>query len=195
MLPPAQLGPGTPQLGNPRFGKPRRGGRCGLWSRAMFVKLRTRMAALLLLVVLALAAASCSAVPADPDHTLDRVSGGTLRVGVSHSPPSTDVGGAEPAGPETDVARDFAQSLDAEVEWVEGGEEYLMEALKQGDLDLVIGGLTESSPWTDKAALTRPYAESTDRWGKQQKHVLAAPMGENAFLSRLEQFLSEREGS
>ena len=159
----------------------------------MFVKLRTRTTAALLLVVLALTAVSCSSVPADPEQTLDRVTGGTLRVGVSHAPPATDVGGAEPAGPEADMARDFAQSLDAKVEWVEGGEEYLMEALKHGDLDLVIGGLTESSPWTDKAALTRPYAESTDSWGNQQKHVLAAPMGENAFLSRLEQFLAERE--
>ena len=161
----------------------------------MFVKIRPRTAAALLLVVLSLTAVSCSSVPADPEQTLDRVTGGILRVGVSHSPPATDVGGAEPAGPEADLARDFAQSLDAKVEWVEGGEEYLMEALKQGDLELVVGGLTESSPWTDKAALTRPYAESTNRWGDQQKHVLAAPLGENAFLSRLEHFLSEREGT
>ncbi|WP_341395687.1 transporter substrate-binding domain-containing protein [Arthrobacter sp. G119Y2] len=159
----------------------------------MFAKLGTRTVAALLLVAFTFAGASCSNFPADPEGTLDRVTGGTLRVGVSHSPPATDVGGAEPAGTEADLARDFAESLDAGVEWVEGGEEYLMEALKQGDLDLVIGGLTESTPWTGKAAVTRPYAESTNRWGDSEKHVLAAPLGENAFLSRLEQFLADRE--
>ncbi|MDN3481789.1 transporter substrate-binding domain-containing protein [Arthrobacter sp. APC 3897] len=159
----------------------------------MFAKLRTRTAAGLVLVACIFAGTSCSNFPADPEGTLDRVTGGTLRVGVSHSPPFTDVSGAEPAGPETDLARDFAASLDAGIEWAEGGEEHLMEALKQGDLDLVIGGLTESTPWTDKAAVTRPYAESTDDWGKPRKHVLAAPLGENAFLSALEEFLADRE--
>lgn len=151
------------------------------------------MAAMLALVVLPFTVASCSGFPADPDGTLDRVSGGTLRVGVSHSPPATDVSGSDPAGSETELARDFAASLNAGVEWTEGGEEFLMESLAHGDLDLVIGGLTESSPWTDKAALTRPYAESTENWGDPRKHVLAAPMGENAFLSQLEEFLSGRE--
>ncbi|WAP51600.1 transporter substrate-binding domain-containing protein [Arthrobacter sp. ATA002] len=147
----------------------------------------------LLAAVLALAGASCSNFPADPEGTLERVTDGTLRVGVSHSPPATNIKGAEPTGPETDLVRDFAASLDAGVEWLEGGEEYLMEALKQGDLDLVIGGLTESTPWTDKAALTAPYAESTNRWGQTRKHVLAVRMGENAFLTTLEEFLAGRK--
>lgn len=158
----------------------------------MFAELRTRTTALLL-AVLSVTMVSCSGIPADPEGTLERVSGGTLRVGVSHSPPAADVGSGEPEGAEPDLVREFAESLDAQVTWVEGGEEYLMEALKQGDLELVLGGLTESSPWTDKAALTRPYAESTNRWGDPQKHVFAAPLGENAFLSRLEEFLAGRE--
>lgn len=96
-------------------------------------------------------------------RTLERVAGGTLRVGVSHAPPATDVRGEE--------------------------------ALKQGDLDLVVGGLTASTPWTDKAALTRPYAETTIGWGRTQKHVLAVPLGENAFLVTLEEFLSGRDAA
>lgn len=158
------------------------------------MKRASRVAAMLALSFLALALSSCSGIPADPEGALDRVRGGTLRVGVSHSPPYSDVRGAEPAGSEADLAREFAASLDAEVQWVDGGEEHLMESLHHGELDLVIGGLTESSPWTDKAALTRPYTESTDSWGKSRKHVLAAPLGENAFLSELEQFL-DREGT
>ena len=135
---------------------------------------------------------SCSALPADPEGTLERVSGGTLRVGVSNAPPFTEVDGdGEPAGSETDLVRDFAASVDADVEFFESGEEHLMQRLAEGDLDLVIGGLSDSSPWTDKAALTRPYAEVTDGYGKQRKLVMAAPLGENAFLVRLEEFLTE----
>ena len=137
-------------------------------------------------------AVSCSSIPADPDGTLERVSGGTLRVGVSNAPPFAEVndtGG--PSGSEADLVRKFAESLGAEVEFSESGEEILMERLAEGDLDLVIGGLSESSPWTDKAAFTRPYAEVTDDYGTTRRLVMAAPLGENAFLVRLERFLDQ----
>ena len=32
-----------------------------------------------------------------------------------------------------------------------------MGALKEGQLDLVVGGLTKQTPWKKEAALTRPY--------------------------------------
>ena len=138
---------------------------------------------------------SCSSLPADPEDTLERVSGGVLRVGVSNSPPFTEVGGdGAPSGSETNLVRQFAESVDAEIEFVEAGEETLMQRLSEGDLDLVIGGLSDASPWTDKAALTRPYAEVTDEYGKTRKLVMAAPLGENAFLVRLEDFLREQGG-
>ena len=148
---------------------------------------------LLVLVCAALpVTVSCGSLPADPEGTLERVSGGTLRVGVSNAPPFTDVAGdGEPSGSEADLVREFAASLKAGVEFTESGEEHLMQQLEEGDLDLVIGGLSDSSPWTDKAALTRPYAEVTDGYGKQRKLVMAAPLGENAFLVRLEEFLAE----
>ena len=38
-----------------------------------------------------------------------------------------------------------------------------------------IGGLTAESPWTDNAALTRPYAEARSQEGETEKHVMAAP--------------------
>lgn len=133
-------------------------------------------------------------VPADPDGTLQRVRGGLLRVGYSPSPEWVEAGlGAEPGGREADLVRQFASHLNATVEWSEGGEELLMGRLKKGDLDLVVGGLTAKSPWHTHAAITRPYVTVRDADGRDEKHVMAAPMGENAFLVELETFLLARE--
>ena len=137
--------------------------------------------------------AACGSFPADPEDTLQRVTGGILRVGVSPNPPHTEVrGSAEPNGSEVTLVRDFAGTLPAEIEWTVGGEEMLILALERGDLDLVVGGLTADTPWTEHAAITKPYAEATDPEGEKVELVMAARPGENAFLLRLERFLRER---
>jgi polar amino acid transport system substrate-binding protein len=138
--------------------------------------------------------ASCGlSVPTDPNGTLDRVTGATLRVGVSPNPPWTDVTqGSEPTGTEVVLVREFAATLPAEVSWTVGGEEALITALEHGELDLVIGGLTADTPWEKHVAITKPYAEGTGPDGKRIKLVMAAPPGENAYLLRLEKFLISR---
>ncbi len=135
--------------------------------------------------------ASCGlSIPVDPNGTLDRVTGGTLRVGVSPNPPWTEITeGGEPTGTEVGLVREFAATLPAEVSWTVGGEEALITAMEHGALDLVIGGLTADTPWEKHAAITKPYAEGTGPDGKRIKLVMAAPLGENAFLLRLEKFL------
>lgn len=157
-----------------------------------------RRRAVPLLLVLVLAGCGTS-LPRDPEGTLDRVTGGTLRVGVSFDPPWTEVpaGGADlsdrpPPGVEPRLVADFAASLDADVRWTAGGEETLIGELEEGRLDVVVGGLTAASPWSEKVALTRPYVTLTDAHGKPEPHVMAAPMGENAFLVELEMFLLEQ---
>jgi len=87
--------------------------------------------------------------PRDPEGTLDRVRGGTLRVGVAPVEPWEAV--------EKQLLREFARTLDARVEWVEGSESELMAALEGRRLDIVIAGLDRSSVWIKEAALTRPY--------------------------------------
>jgi polar amino acid transport system substrate-binding protein len=140
--------------------------------------------------VLLLAAGCGLPIPADPEKTLERVTGSTLRVGVSPNPPWTDISAAgEPSGTEVDLVREFAGTLRAQIEWVVGGEQALIAALERGELELVIGGLTSDTPWTEKAAITKPYAETHDSEGKRKKLVMAAPMGENEFLLALEKFL------
>ncbi|MFH5823812.1 transporter substrate-binding domain-containing protein [Georgenia sp. AZ-5] len=151
----------------------------------------TRLIATALLLA-ALLTGCGATIPTDPDGTLDRVtSTGVLRVGVSPNPPWTIVTSQEapPRGTEAELVGEFAESLGAEIEWTVGGEEALVGELERGQLDLVIGGLTARSPWSQKAALTYRYTTAVGPEGTEELHVMAAPMGENAFLVELEHFL------
>ncbi|ROR65319.1 amino acid ABC transporter substrate-binding protein (PAAT family) [Agrococcus jenensis] len=134
----------------------------------------------------------CATVPADPDGTLERVQGGVLRVGVTENAPWVELSdGGDPSGTEPALILEFAERLDAEVEWTPGSEATLAEALEAGELDLVIGGFVEDTPWTEFGASTRPYVEAGTAEGND-KHVMLAPLGENAFLVALETFLDEQ---
>jgi polar amino acid transport system substrate-binding protein len=217
-------------------------------------------------IAAALSAAGFSAceIPQDPDGTLDRVTGGTIRVGVTQADPWVELQGGEPSGGvEVELVRRFARDLDADVEWIDGSEEQLVNAAKEGSLDLVIAGLTSKSRWKKDVAFTRPYVETravigvaerdvgredfggetvaAERGSEEEallenrtdalvdpvdslagaegpvaaheyvlddldlvasevelakeKHVMAVPLGENAWMVRLERFLLDREGA
>jgi polar amino acid transport system substrate-binding protein len=212
----------------------------------------------MLVVVLAALVVTGCGIPRDPETTLDRVRGATLRVGITESEPWTRLEAGQPGGVEVELVRRFAAELGSGVEWVDGSEADLIGALEVRELDLVIGGLTADTPWQQKAAITRSYATTrvvvavpasqpmpddiaglrvaveagTDAAGiledktdavpvrvpdvtqvrgsavaidewlldnldlrdtgvhlSKSKHVMATPMGENAFLVRLERFL------
>lgn len=128
-------------------------------------------------------------VPADPDGTLDRVTGGVLRVGITPFRDRVVIDG-EPSGADIRLIEAFAASIDARIDWVEGSEEWLTRALERDRLDLVVGGITEETPWMDRAGMTRPYTEVTTGDGSTVGLVMLTPMGENAFLSALERFLT-----
>lgn len=149
------------------------------------------MAGLVAIATAASMLVGCASIPADPDGTLDRARGGTLRVGVTESAPwvvlSED---GEPTGTEPELVRAFAERIDAEVEWTQGSETRLTDALESGELDVVIGGLLDDTPWAQSAAVTRPYAEVSTADGTE-RHVMLTPMGENALLVALETFLDE----
>lgn len=158
--------------------------------------LRQRMTRGLILLAMVVGLVGCSShFPADPDGTLDRVSGGTLRAGISHQPPWADTSESEndPGGIEAQLITDYANSINADVEWHHSGEEQLITMLSESDLDVVIGGLTEQSPWESDAALTTSYAESLGVDGSTASHVMAVHMGENAFMTSLEEFLLEQD--
>src|SRR5918998_6285345 len=125
----------------------------------------------LLVTLMAALLAGCGlTIPTDPEDTLERVTGGTLRVGVSPNPPWTEVAqDVEPSGSEVGLVKEFAATLPAEVSWTVGGEEGLIKGLEEGQLDLVIGGLTADTPWEKHAAIPKPYAEGTGPDGKRIK--------------------------
>jgi ABC-type amino acid transport substrate-binding protein len=130
-------------------------------------------------------------IPADPDGTLERTTGGTLRVGVTPHDTFTVVEAGQVSGSEAELVEAFAASIDADVAWTVASEEALVRELENGALDVVIGGITDQTPWIDKAGMTRPYDEFTDARGERHKLVMLVPLGENGFLVELERFLSE----
>lgn len=126
------------------------------------------------LAPLAIAAAVVSLAgcqyPRDVEGTLDRVEGGTMRVGVVDHEPWVNLDGQQPAGVEPTLIRRFAETIDAEIHWVEGETEELVGALESGQLDVVLAGFTRRSEFRRKVALTRPYVDT--------ELVLARPRGQ-----------------
>ena len=152
-----------------------------------------RLARPCLLGCAALLASGCH-YPRDPEGTLQRVRGGVVRVGVVSSPPwvrSPDQG--EASGPEAELARAVAASVEARVDWRHDSVDALMEQLGRRELDLVIAGLTEQTAWKSHVALSIPHA-TVRREGKLERHVLALPPGENAWLMQVESVLRRHAG-
>lgn len=142
---------------------------------------RAPCAAALLLACVALA---CG-LPRDSEGTLERVRGGTLRVGAIHAPPWVTVEhrDSDPRGREIELVRGLADALGARVEFTVGGETALFERLGEFRLDLVVGGLDDDSPYAEQVGFIRPYVEAGGKG-----HVVAGPPGENAWLRVVEAY-------
>jgi hypothetical protein len=132
--------------------------------------------------------------------TLQRVSGGTLRVGISPHPPWV-VPGPVPTGPEPELVTALAAELGARIEWHPGSTDALLARLEgrgrggsaQEDrplLDLVIAGLCEDSPWREHVAFSQPHTRP--REGEGCERVLALPPGENAWAVRVDRWLVQQ---
>ena len=136
------------------------------------------------------ALASACGLPKDPDHTLDRVRGGAMRVGIAIHPPWTSDSAGTYGGVEPALVRALARELRAQVIWTPGGESVLMPQLHERKLDVVIAGLDAATPWTKSAGVTRPYHTVSDP--KKRELVWAVAPGENAWQMRVEKFLREQ---
>ena len=82
-----------------------------------------------------------------------------MRVGITEHDPWTILEG-EPEGVEVELLERFADDLDATIEWTEGSEQELFGALADGSLDVVIGGLTATNPYSKEATFTHPFHTS-----------------------------------
>lgn len=151
------------------------------------------VAALVALVPSAVTA--CGTMPHDADGTLDRARDGVLVVGVSEHRPWTvidDEGRVH--GSEADLIRGFADGIGAEIKWRPAPESVLAGDVKEGRVDVMIGGLTADTPWTDKIAVTRPYVTVATEDGGSDDMVMGVRQGENELLVELERHLAREHG-
>lgn len=131
---------------------------------------------------------ACKNYPKDPNNTLNKVTNGTLVVGYSENMPWVIKTEDEPQGTEAEIIRSFASTLHAKVIWHNGSEEELFKKLENKKIDMIIAGLTDGTPWkTRMAGFTIPYTTI-----EKEKHIMAVQEGENAFLAKLENFLTKK---
>jgi membrane-bound lytic murein transglycosylase MltF len=136
--------------------------------------------------------AACEPFPRDPAGTLLAVhSSGVLNVGVINHPPWATCHEDQTGGIEFELAAGFATALDVKPEWRCMAEATAIRRLENGELDLVIGGLTSDSPRRHQSGFTRPYL-ITPEDPHAKEHVLAVRRGENGFLVALERYLRSR---
>jgi polar amino acid transport system substrate-binding protein len=131
-----------------------------------------------LFFVLGLAAfisVSCS-FPQDPRGTLDKVQDGTMRVGIVNHDPWTQMEEGRASGVEVELLREFAGELETEIVFVQGTVPELLEAARQGEVDVVAGGFTDTSPGVSEgkeAGITSPYLMT--------RLAVGAPPGKSTF--------------
>jgi len=111
----------------------------------------------ILFIVINLLLTACSDLPRDPKQTLQHIEGNQIRVGLVENPPWVIRTNGEPAGAEVELVKNLAQELNATPVWFWGSEQKHLEALKNYELDLVIGGITSDTPWSKEIGLTSPY--------------------------------------
>jgi polar amino acid transport system substrate-binding protein len=114
---------------------------------------------LFVFALVALISASCD-FPRDPRGTLDKVQNGTIRVGIVNHDPWTQIEEGRATGVEVELLREFAGELEAEIVFVQGTMPELLEAARQGEVDVVAGGFTDTSPGVSEgkeAGITSPY--------------------------------------
>lgn len=129
-------------------------------------------------------------IPRDMEGTLDRARGGELRVGVSPNPPWVVIEDGKPSGGvETELVKQFADKIDSQVVFTTGTEGQLFAMLAENQLDVVLAGLTDDTPWTE-IGLTRWYVQAYDPIeDKERNHVWAVAAGENRLLLEIDRFL------
>jgi polar amino acid transport system substrate-binding protein len=114
--------------------------------------------------------------PRDPRGTLQAVRNGTMRVGIVDNEPWTRMEDGRTSGIEVELLKDFARELGAETSFVSGTTPELLEAARQGEVDVLVGGFTSTSPGVSEgkeAGVTGTYLIT--------RTVVGVPPGAPAF--------------
>lgn len=131
---------------------------------------------------------ACSNFPSDPMATTKKATNSIIKVGYTENPPWVIRSANAPKGIEVSLVEDFADGINAKVQWINGSEQVLYEKLEKYEIDILIGGITDKTPWKKKkVGLTRPYITI-----EKDKHVMAVKAGENRLITTLERFLHSR---
>jgi polar amino acid transport system substrate-binding protein len=132
-------------------------------------------ASVVVFVLVVLVAAGCD-FPRDPRGTLEGVQNGTMRVGIVENEPWTWMEKGDASGVEVELLKNFARELGADTAFVPGTTPELLEAARQGEVDVLIGGFTSTSPGVSEgkeAGVTGSYLTT--------RLVVGVPPGTSAF--------------
>ena len=109
---------------------------------------------LFLLALSALVSASCN-FPRDPRGTLEGVQNATMHVGIVDNDPWTRMEDGRASGFEVELLKDFARELGADTTFVPGTTPELLEAAKEAEVDVLVGGFTSTHQQTTARTPTR----------------------------------------
>ena len=112
-----------------------------------------------LMVSLAAIAVACDNFPKDPRGSFEKAKTTGLLVGVINDVPWAYSDGQSAAGWDADIVKGFAEKHNMRVEWVPGAEHDLIPALEEGELHMLIGGITKDSPFKHLVGLSNPYCK------------------------------------
>lgn len=129
-------------------------------------------------------------LPRDSAGTMQRIHGGEIRAGITLNEPWTCVkncSALQVDGIEVRLLEEFARRHNARIRWQHDSETNLFDALENGRLDIVIGGLTDDTPFAHRAGLSQPFVTIG-----RHNHVWAIRPGENALLLQIDRFLQAR---
>jgi DNA-binding transcriptional LysR family regulator len=113
------------------------------------------MTRLVILSLVLAALVGCADYPKDVEGTSERLSGGTLHVGIVAD------GGAAADRPEQLIAA-LAQELSSRPEVETGNAEPMLLRLEKGELDLVVGSFAADTPWSTRVTFSKPLLPQTD---------------------------------
>ena len=77
---------------------------------------------------------------------LEGVQNATMRVGIVDNDPWTRMEDGRASGIEVELLKDFARELGADTTFVPGTTPELLEAAKEAEVDVLVGGFTSTSP-------------------------------------------------
>src|SRR5215213_7935423 len=126
-------------------------------------------------VLVVLIAAGCD-FPRDPRGTLEGGRNGTMRVGTVENDPWTRMEEGHASGVEVELLKDFARELGTEASFVPGTTPELLEAAKEAEVDVLIGGFASTSPGVSEgkeAGVTGSYLTT--------RFVVGVPPGTSGF--------------